>query len=417
MRGIWLRILGLLVLVVGIAVAGGWWMMRGQLGDTAAAKEARVAEETAAKEEVPLPRPDTSVLTLPGVIEPYESIPVSSKLNATITAMMVRDGSNVAKGQLLCVLEDTDLRQQIESARVAFLNAQEALRQSQQAQGADLERKQLALRAAEKDAESWALESKLQVQDAEAALSRAQRELTDYQALYQAKAVSADDLRTKQERVEDAQRLLEQKRVSAEAGTRSRQRALEQAQLDMRLESVSAKQLEANRLAVENARGELHKWQRRLGDLRVVAPVGGTVRVIPRTRSSSMTASGMSVEVLGPGVRVWEGDPFLEVATTERACVRIEVDETDIGRLRVGVPAKITGDAFGGEELQGKVAEIQSAGRRAGQGVSLFPVTVLITSPLRDVHMGMTADVTIKLEGRESKGDSEAGAARGGEAR
>jgi multidrug efflux pump subunit AcrA (membrane-fusion protein) len=146
-RGIWLRILGLLVLVVGIAVAGGWWMMRGQLGDVAAAKEAKATEETAAKQGVPLPRPDNSVLTLPGVIEPYESIPVSSKLNATITAMMVRDGSNVAKGQLLCMLEDTDLRQQIESARVAFLNAQEALRQSQQAQGADLERKQLALRS------------------------------------------------------------------------------------------------------------------------------------------------------------------------------------------------------------------------------------------------------------------------------
>ncbi len=348
MRGIWLRILGLLVLVIGIAVAGGWWMMRGQLGNAATTKEAAAAEETSAKEEAPLPRPDNSVLTLPGVIEPYESIPVSSKLNATITAMMVRDGTSITKGQLLCVLEDTDLRQQIESARLSYLSAQEALRRSQESQGADLERKQLALRAAEKEAESGTLEGQLQLKDAEAALARAERELTDYQALYEAKAVSADDLRVKKEQAEDARSLLDQKRLAVEATALSRQRALQQAQLEMRLESVSAKQLEANRLAVESARAELDKWQRRLNDLRVTAPVGGTVRVIPRTRSSSMTASGQSTEALGPGVRVWEGDPFLEVATTERACVRIEVDETDIGRLHVGMPAKLTGDAFGG---------------------------------------------------------------------
>jgi multidrug efflux pump subunit AcrA (membrane-fusion protein) len=383
-------------------------MMRGQLGNAATTKGAAAAEETSAKEEAPLPRPDNSVLTLPGVIEPYESIPVSSKLNATITAMMVRDGTNVTKGQLLCVLEDTDLRQQIESARVSYLSAQEALRRSQESQGADLERKQLALRAAEKEVESGKLEGELQLKDAEAALARAERELTDYQALYEAKAVSADDLRVKKERAEDARSLLEQKRLAVEAAALSRQRTLQQAQLEMRLESVSAKQLEANRLAVESARAELDKWQKRLTDLRVTAPVGGTVRVIPRTRSSSMTATGQSTEALGPGVRVWEGDPFLEVATTERACVRIEVDETDIGRLRIGMPAKLTGDAFGGRELEGEVAEIQSAGRQAGQGVSLFPVTVLINSPLKNVHMGMTADVTIKLapEDREGEGES-----------
>jgi HlyD family secretion protein len=129
----------------------------------------------------------------------------------------------------------------------------------------------------------------------------------------------------------------------------------------------------------------------------VTAPIGGTVRIIPRTRTSAMVPSSQSAEVLGPGVRVYEGDPFLEIATTEQACVRIEVDETDIGRLHVGMKAKISGDAFGDRELEGEVAEIQIAGRRAGQGVSLFPVTVLITSPLEGVRMGMTADVTIRL--------------------
>jgi multidrug resistance efflux pump len=117
-----------------------------------------------------------------------------------------------------------------------------------------------------------------------------------------------------------------------------------------------------------------------------------------------MMTTGQSAEVLGPGVRVYEGDPFLEIATTERACVRVDVDETDIRRLHVGVPAKITGDAFAGRELEGEVSEIQIAGRQAGQGVTLFPVTVRITSPLKEVRMGMTADVTIRLAKESEEG-------------
>jgi multidrug efflux pump subunit AcrA (membrane-fusion protein) len=136
----------------------------------------------------------------------------------------------------------------------------------------------------------------------------------------------------------------------------------------------------------------------------VVAPVSGTVRFIPRTRTSSMMATGQSAEVLGPGVRVYEGDPFLEIATTERACVRVDVDETDIRRLHIGMKAKITGDAFAGRELEGEISEIQIAGKKAGQGVTLFPVTVRIISPLQGVRMGMTADVTTKLAEGEGEG-------------
>jgi hypothetical protein len=120
-----------------------------------------------------------------------------------------------------------------------------------------------------------------------------------------------------------------------------------------------------------------------------------------------MTLTGQSAEVLGPGVRVYEGDPFLEIASTDRACVRVDVDETDVVRLHIGMPAKITGDAFAGREFKGEVSEIQIAGRRAGRGVTLFPVTVRIVSPLDGVRMGMTADVTLKLaeDNRAEEGD------------
>jgi hypothetical protein len=67
------------------------------------------------------------------------------------------------------------------------------------------------------------------------------------------------------------------------------------------------------------------------------------------------------------------------------------------------MPANITGDAFAGRELVGRISEIQTSGRKAGQGVTLFPVTVFITSPLQDVRMGMTADITIKCPSQSTQ--------------
>jgi multidrug resistance efflux pump len=278
------------------------------------------------------------------------------------------------------------------------LQAQETLRKARQQRAEEMEREQLALATARREMTSYETESRLQFQQAEATLARAERDLADAEALHEAKAVSADDVKEKREAMEDARRAVEQRSAAVEAGIGVREQQVEQAQLNIQTESVSQQDIEAYKLSVATAGAELKEREERLADTRIAAPIGGTVRVIPRTRTSSMMTTGQSAEVLGPGVRVYEGDPFLEIAATDRACVRIEVDETDIGRMHVGMKAKITGDAFRDRELAGEVAEIQIAGRRAGRGVSLFPVTVLITPPMEGVRMGMTADVTLQLE-------------------
>ena len=410
MKGTWLRILGLLIFVAVLALAGGWWMMRGQMGESPTvpdASESTTDDASATAQTPSFPQIDRNRLVLPGVIEPYESVPVSARLTANIASLTMRDGSVVSRGQLLCVLDDTEILQRIEAARLMLMQAQETLRQARETRATEAEREGLALAAAQRELESYRTDSQLQLEEARTALARAERELADHEALYQAKAVSADEVRAKQEAVDDAERSLEQRQTASEAGMASRQQALEQVQLDLRTESVSAQDIEAYELALANSRSELEERQSGLADTRVTAPISGTVRVIRRTRTSAMMVTGQSAEVLGPGVRVYEGDPFLEIAATDRACVRIEVDETDVGRLQVGMPATITGDAFPDQELDAEVAEIQIAGRRAGQGVSLFPITVLITSPLEGVRMGMTADVTVRLDSTDEDTNGE----------
>lgn len=413
MKGTWLRILGLLLFVGVIAVGGGWWMMRGQGGDSLPAlKEAAPAPVQSAQEKGPsaektLLAPASNELVVPGVIEPYETVPISAKQTANITSLLVRDGSSVKKGQLLCTLDDIDIRQRIDSARLAVLQAEEALRSARERMGTEGERQRLALARAQEDLDSFHADSKLQLARAQAALTRAEKELSDAEALFTAKAVSADEVRLKREAVEEARRSLELTRSSIAAGRASREKTLAQVKLDTRLPAITEQEVEARRLALDNARTELEKSRRQQADSRIIAPVSGTVSVIPRTRNSAMTTTGSAEEKLGPGVRVFEGDPFMEIATTERGCIKIEVDETDIGRIHVGMPAKITGDAFPGRELKGEVLTIQTSGRRAGEGVSLFPVTIAIVSPLQGVKMGMTADVTLELMKATERGNTD----------
>ena len=71
---------------------------------------------------------------------------------------------------------------------------------------------------------------------------------------------------------------------------------LHRARLDCGTEAVSEQDIEAYELAAENARAELDEREGRLPDVRVTAPIGGTVRIIPRTRTSAMMVTGQSAE-------------------------------------------------------------------------------------------------------------------------
>ena len=200
MRGAWFRILLLLLLVIGLAVGGGWWMIRSQLGTEKVPVTAPSAPPRAAVEKttsVTFATKDT--ITLPGVIEPYESLPVSAKLTASIASLPVREGSTVRKGQVLCILDDGDLRREIDQQRVALMQARELLHRDTETRGVEKERKQLALITAQKDLEGFQAEADLQLEEAKTELTRAERELAETEELYKAKAVAGDEVRARQE--------------------------------------------------------------------------------------------------------------------------------------------------------------------------------------------------------------------------
>src|SRR5437870_13408668 len=79
--------------------------------------------------------------------------------------------------------------------------------------------------------------------------------------------------------------------------------------------------------------------------------------------------------------------------------VRGKVDEADIGRVRLGQPAKIRVETFKDKTFQGRVTQISPMGVER-DNVTNFEVRVSIENPGNELKANMTANAEIVLEER-----------------
>jgi multidrug resistance efflux pump len=101
--------------------------------------------------------------------------------------------------------------------------------------------------------------------------------------------------------------------------------------------------------------------------------------------------------------------PILTLGDLDGPQIEINLDETDVARIAIGSPVTATIDAFPGAELAGEVIDIAPSAT-VQSGVVLYPVTVRLDSTdlstgsgqALPVRPGMTANVTIIVEGKEN---------------
>jgi multidrug efflux pump subunit AcrA (membrane-fusion protein) len=108
-------------------------------------------------------------------------------------------------------------------------------------------------------------------------------------------------------------------------------------------------------------------------------------------------------EMVTPGVaETADRRPLLTIADLSRLLVAAEVNQIDVARLRVGLPATVRVDALPGQRFEGRIHQIAPAAVQGRErDVQLFPVEVLLegrqTAGLRP---GMSADVDIAVLSR-----------------
>jgi HlyD family secretion protein len=81
----------------------------------------------------------------------------------------------------------------------------------------------------------------------------------------------------------------------------------------------------------------------------------------------------------------------------EKVFVRGKVDEADIGRVRLGQPARITTETFRDRVFDGRVTQISPIGVDK-DNVTTFEIEASIDNPGKELKANMTANAEIILE-------------------
>lgn len=167
-----------------------------------------------------------------------------------------------------------------------------------------------------------------------------------------------------------------------------------------RQESLFEKELAAEnlvddaRLAYEQANAQLVRAkaalstaQERLQDTEIHSPIHGVVLTRP-VEVGQIISSGTTT--------VTGGSLLCTIANMSKVYVVADVDETDIGKVEIGMPASINADAFPGMSLEGQVLRIAPLAK-VQQNVTMFEVTTLVDNTQGLLKSGMNATVQVVM--------------------
>jgi len=241
---------------------------------------------------------------------------ISSQVAGTVVEVFVRNTSRVAAGQVLFKLDPTDAQQAVDRATASLAQTVRQVRQQQ--------------------AQSSQFDSTITARELE--LQRAEQDLAQREPLLAEQAVAGEEVRHARDAVTLARAQLSQTREQARAA-----RAL--------VDDLPV----AENPAVMAARAAYRDAWLSLQRTSVVAPIDGYVAM-------------RSVQL---GQRIAPGEPLMSLIPLQDVWVEANFKEGQLRNLRIGQPATITTDLYGGSvEFHGHVIGL-SAG--TGSAFSLLP--------------------------------------------
>jgi HlyD family secretion protein len=302
---------------------------------------------------------DNNVIALSGRIEGDDSS-IGPKTSGRIAEIRFREGDTIKAGDTIAILDDAQLRAREDQARAALAASEERARSARsQLAGleAQLEQSQLQTSQARTDAQGRVSQAEADVSSSEADLAQQEASLKlalfdrdAYTRLAQTGAVSerqgkqAVSTAEQQEAVvAAAKRRLESARaalVTARANLdnpaiRAQQEAVVRKQMAQQEADIGAAVATAN-----EARASLAEAKANRQDLNVIAPFAGTVI----TRSAE------------PGEVVTAGTPIVTLLDLTKVYLRGFVPEGQIGRVKVGQPARVYLDSAPKEPIDAFVS-------------------------------------------------------------
>ncbi|MEJ5170090.1 MAG: efflux RND transporter periplasmic adaptor subunit [Fimbriimonadales bacterium] len=172
--------------------------------------------------------------------------------------------------------------------------------------------------------------------------------------------------------------------------------ALEVAKAGLRDVDALAQSLNQSRASVDQVQSTLNDSLRQLGETEIRAPISGVV-------TQKLIQEGELVASLSS---FSSGTPIVRIEDRTRMRVKLAINEIDVARLRLGMPAEVSVDALPGKVFQGRVSKIAPSStamasaavgqaQGAGEAVVKYSVEVEVSGSDPALKSGMSAKCTM----------------------
>jgi len=315
-----------------------------------------------------------------GTIEPIKRVEVKSKVAGLVAELAVEEGDRVEAGQLIARLDVPEVEAQRDQVKAQADAARARLRQAR-----------LSLARDREVVASQVSQAQANVRAAQAAREEAETRRRDAERIYANKQqlldmggyVPQNDV----DSAKAARDLAAQQCLSAQERVKEQEAALSAArarQAEVPLSESRVVEAEASLRQIQDALAEIESKVR---DAVIHAPCSGVVIARHVRQGELITA----VSYYGAGA------PIVTIGDLSTMLVKVNLNEVDIDRVRVGQSVRITIDALRNRTQQGKVSRISpaSVGDPGREGIVRFPIEITVTRGQEKLRTGMTANVEI----------------------
>jgi HlyD family secretion protein len=278
-----------------------------------------------------------------GKVEPITKVEVKSKASGIVKKLLVDAGDKVKKGQLLAQLDKLEIEAQVEQSKASLQAAEANLTSSK----ADWER------------------AKVDAEGPDVPLTK--------RAYDRAEGMAKDGV-VSQSALDDAEK---------EYKMALNKQNVAKAQITVLLAKIAQSQAQ-----ISESRANLDQLEEQLSYTDIVSPIDGVVL----SRDVELGDAVSSILVLGSSATL-----VMTLGDTSSVYVKGKVDESDIGRVYLGQPARIKVESFKDKTFNGVVTKISPMGVEK-DNVTTFEVRASINNPGGELKAEMTANAEIILE-------------------
>ncbi len=335
----WLLILGA-VLLVGLVLGGIAWSRRGLI----TVQTGKVMRQNL-----------SAIVTASGEIKPPPNMFATVNANSfgKVTEILVKEGDNVKKGQLLMRTEDVQQEADVRAQQAALSSAR-----------ADAQVQQAAVQSASANLQT----AQANLSQAQAKLKQAKDDFTRAQQMFNEQLIARQVFDQDLSNYEVAEAAV----ASAKAQVEQAKAQLRQAVFNRDMSNARVLQAKAQLIGIENARDQTI----------YTAPFDGVITSLPVHVGENVV----------PGIQNQVGSVLFQVSNLSVINAVVDVDESDILSVKNGQTAEVSIDAIPEKRFKGHVTEVGMSAISSSSGQTTSSATSVNTGEAKDFEVYVTLD-------------------------